>query len=146
MISSWSVPRGVEPFSAAVAAAYVHGLAGELAAESVGDWSVSTSVTPPEGFEADHDSLSEQVTNEFEAVQFVLTDVGSDWVPTQVKQVIDGEVALVQAGFGVSRVGGPKGPDVVVNPRVDRYTGVCSRTHAELPRDAVEVDGWLRCP
>ncbi len=33
--------RGVEPFSAAVAAAYLHGLAGELAAESAGDWSAS---------------------------------------------------------------------------------------------------------
>jgi hydroxyethylthiazole kinase-like uncharacterized protein yjeF len=33
--------RGVEPFSAAVAGAYLHGLAGELAAEGVGDWSVS---------------------------------------------------------------------------------------------------------
>jgi hydroxyethylthiazole kinase-like uncharacterized protein yjeF len=33
--------RGVEPFSAAVAGAYLHGSAGESAAESVGDWSVS---------------------------------------------------------------------------------------------------------
>jgi len=33
--------RGVEPFSAAVAGAHLHGLAGELAAESAGDWSVS---------------------------------------------------------------------------------------------------------
>jgi hydroxyethylthiazole kinase-like uncharacterized protein yjeF len=33
--------RGVEPFSAAVAGAYLHGLAGESAAESAGDWSVS---------------------------------------------------------------------------------------------------------
>jgi NAD(P)H-hydrate epimerase len=33
--------RGVEPFSAAVAAAYLHGLAGELAAGGCGDWSVA---------------------------------------------------------------------------------------------------------
>ncbi len=33
--------RGGEPFEATVAAAWLHGLAGELAAEAMGDWSVS---------------------------------------------------------------------------------------------------------
>lgn len=55
--------------------------------ESVGDWTVTTSVAPPEGFVADKTSLTEKVNNELEAVQFVITDVGSKWVPTDVKYV-----------------------------------------------------------
>ncbi len=53
--------------------------------ESVGDWEITTSVSPPEGFVADHDSLSEEVNTEEEAVQFTITDVGSDWVSTDVE-------------------------------------------------------------
>jgi len=47
--------------------------------ESVGDWSVSTSVAPPEGFVADYETLSEEVDSDLKAVQFTITDVGSDW-------------------------------------------------------------------
>ncbi len=50
--------------------------------ETVGDWSVTTSVAPPEGFVSDYDSLSADVDNEIQAVQFVITEVGSDLVPT----------------------------------------------------------------
>jgi hypothetical protein len=52
--------------------------------ESVGDWTVNTSITPPEGFVADNESLSAEVTNEVEVVQFTITDIGSCWVPTEV--------------------------------------------------------------
>ena len=52
--------------------------------ESIGDWEVSTSVSPPEGFVADNESLSEQVNTELEAVQFTITDVGSKWMDTEV--------------------------------------------------------------
>ncbi|MBA7634400.1 hypothetical protein ES703_41984 [subsurface metagenome] len=52
--------------------------------ESVGDWSVTTSVAPPEGIVADQESLSEEVNTELEAVQFTITDVGSKWVDTEV--------------------------------------------------------------
>ncbi len=51
--------------------------------DSVGDWTVTTSVTPPEGFVADNESLDAEVVNETEAVQFTITDVGSKWIPTQ---------------------------------------------------------------
>jgi hypothetical protein len=47
--------------------------------ESIGDWGVTTSVTPPEGFVSDNESLSAEVTNELEAIQFTVTDVGSEW-------------------------------------------------------------------
>jgi len=53
--------------------------------ESVGDWTVTTSVTPPEGFVADQPSLTAEVETELEAVQFTITDVGSDWVATEVE-------------------------------------------------------------
>ncbi len=52
--------------------------------ESVGDWTVTTTVAPPEGFVADHESLSTEVNSTLEAVQFTVTDVGSDWVATEV--------------------------------------------------------------
>ena len=52
--------------------------------ESVGEWGVTTSIEPPEGFVANHDSLSSKVSDELEAVQFTVTDIGSDWVETGV--------------------------------------------------------------
>lgn len=52
--------------------------------DSIGDWTVTTSVNPPQGFVADQQSLTEEVNTELEAVQFLLTDVGSEWVPTEV--------------------------------------------------------------
>jgi hypothetical protein len=52
--------------------------------ESVGNWTVTTSVTPPEGFVADQNSLNEVVNSELEAVQFTITDVGSEWKDTAV--------------------------------------------------------------
>ena len=56
--------------------------------ESIGDWTVTTSVSPPEGFVTDYDTLREDVNSELEAVQFTLTDVGSSWKPTKVKHKI----------------------------------------------------------
>ena len=44
-----------------------------------GDWDITVTVTPPEGFTADHSSLSDAVENSVEALQFTLTDVGSCW-------------------------------------------------------------------
>jgi hypothetical protein len=52
--------------------------------ETVGDWTVMTTVAPPEGFVADQDSLTTEVNTDLKAAQFTITDVGSDWVDTQV--------------------------------------------------------------
>jgi hypothetical protein len=52
--------------------------------QSVGDWGVTTSVTPPEGFVADQNSLSTEVISELKALQFIITDVGSKWVSSGV--------------------------------------------------------------
>lgn len=44
-----------------------------------GDWGVTTAVAPPEGFIADYPELSTTVSDAVTALQFTLTDVGSDW-------------------------------------------------------------------
>lgn len=50
--------------------------------ETVGDWTVTASVAPPEGFVANIQTLAANVSDEVESVQFVITEVGSDLVPT----------------------------------------------------------------
>jgi hypothetical protein len=57
--------------------------------ESVGEWGVTTSVAPPEGFLVDYESLSAEVDNELEAVQFTLTDVGTSWKDTEVSHEVE---------------------------------------------------------
>ena len=56
--------------------------------DSVGDWTVTTAVTPPEGFVVDKEALSAEVNSDIEAVQFTITDIGSKWVGTKVKHKI----------------------------------------------------------
>jgi hypothetical protein len=51
--------------------------------ETVGDWTVTATVTPPEGFVADYPALTADVDSELESVQFTIEEVGSDLVPTQ---------------------------------------------------------------
>jgi len=50
-----------------------------------GAWEVTVSVTPPEGFVADYNALSEGVADEIEAVQFTVTEVGSELVPLKAE-------------------------------------------------------------
>ncbi|MBN2141736.1 hypothetical protein JW711_00245 [Candidatus Woesearchaeota archaeon] len=51
---------------------------------SEGDWNVTVTIDPPEGFESNYDSLNVEVNSDEKAVQFQITDIGSDWVPTDV--------------------------------------------------------------
>jgi len=44
-----------------------------------GDWGLTVTVTPPEGFTVDYPELSTDVSNDYRALQFTLTDVGSCW-------------------------------------------------------------------
>lgn len=71
--------------------------------ESIGDWTVTTAVTPPEGFVADHDSLSAVVNTEIQSVQFTITDVGSKWVSTGVTHKLKhkGKSEIVRSQIGV---------------------------------------------
>jgi hypothetical protein len=70
---------------------------------SIGDWTVITSVAPPEGFVADANSLTAEVRTETEAVQFTLTDVGTKWVDTEVTYEIEhkGKKEKVKSKIGV---------------------------------------------
>jgi len=52
--------------------------------ESEGDWSVTTAVNPPKGFVVDRGSLSAEVNKEFDAMEFIMKDVGGYWKPTVV--------------------------------------------------------------
>jgi hypothetical protein len=71
--------------------------------ESIGDWTITTSVTSPEGFRADYKSLTAQVVNEMEVVQFTITDVGSKWKPTKVKYTIKhkGKIKYTESEIGI---------------------------------------------
>jgi hypothetical protein len=71
--------------------------------ETIGNWTVTTSVTPPQGFVADQKSLSVDVNTTLKAVQFTLTDVGSKWVNTKVEYKIKhkGKTETVQSEVGV---------------------------------------------
>jgi len=71
--------------------------------DSVGEWNVTTSVTPPEGFVADVSVLTEEVNSELEAVQFTITDIGSHWVETGVTHTLThkGKKQKVKSKVGV---------------------------------------------
>jgi len=80
--------------------------------ESEGDWGVSVTVAPPEGFVADYESLSTEVNNEVEGVQFTVTEVGSDLVPTKTTLDISHNGRRFQA---LSEVGIILTPDYAVS-------------------------------
>lgn len=71
--------------------------------ESVGEWGVVTSITPPEGFVTDNRELSTVVSDEHEALQFTITDVGSEWVSTGLTHRIrhKGKSETIKSEIGV---------------------------------------------
>jgi hypothetical protein len=71
--------------------------------DSLGDWSVTTAVEPPEGFVADQQSLSTDVNSTLTALQFTVTDVGSKWVSTHVHHKIKhkGKTLNVESKIGL---------------------------------------------
>jgi hypothetical protein len=82
--------------------------------ESIGDWGVTTSVSPPEGFVADKPILATEVNNDQRALQFVITDIGSKWVHTKVEHRIKhkGGTETVRSQVGIKlseRLAGQKG-------------------------------------
>jgi len=61
-----------------------------------GNWSLTTGVTPPAGFVPDVASLSTDVVDTTSAIQFTMTDVGSDWTETVVNHSITHQGGLRQ--------------------------------------------------
>ena len=53
-----------------------------------GGWELTTSVTPPEGFVPDEPAIAATVADTTTAVQFTMTDVGSEWTETTVNHSI----------------------------------------------------------
>jgi Big-like domain-containing protein/Calx-beta domain-containing protein len=120
-----------------------------------GDWSVSTSVAPPSGFVPDATTLAtlaaDQTTT---ALQFTLTDVGSDWTETGVTHVINhkGETKVAKSSVKMfnrrptkakadawsvmTNSGATTIPvlhnDVVAPPKTLTVTGVTSAPHGTV--------------
>lgn len=71
--------------------------------ESSGDWDVATSVAPPEGFVSDHEILVDTVNTDTKALQFVVTDIGSEWVATDVEHEIShkGKKEKIKSKIGI---------------------------------------------
>jgi hypothetical protein len=71
--------------------------------ESIGDWGVVTSVSPPEGFVADYKNLATEVHTDLKAIQFTVTDIGSKWVNTSVEYEIKHKkkVEKVKSSIGI---------------------------------------------
>lgn len=118
--------------------------------EAVGDWSVTTSVAPPEGFAADYDSLSADVFDALESVQFVITDIGSEWVPTEVTQVIEHnghrETRFSQIGVRLTpALAQAKHLDRDGRPLDRDGKAKAEKADPRLPRPA-EIIGWLGDP
>ena len=116
--------------------------------ETVGDWEVTTAVTPPEGFVSDYDVLAELVVNEVEAVQFTITDIGSDWVPTEARHTVshNGRRQVI-----LSRVGVKLASDLAQQKGLDSSGHVLGQNGKPVsqagfdpraPRDC-EIVGWV---
>jgi hypothetical protein len=71
--------------------------------ESIGDWNVTTSVQPPEGFVTDYSALATQVNTQLKAVQFTITDVGTKWKPSKVKYKLkhNGKTKNIESQIGI---------------------------------------------
>jgi len=71
--------------------------------ESVGDWSLKTSIAPPAGFVSNYQYLAERVNSTTEAVQFTIADLGGAWVATGVTHEIrhKGKTVTVKSKIGV---------------------------------------------
>ena len=63
----------------------------------------AVSPSPPEGFVSDYDELSEAVNNDLQAVQFTITELGSDLVPTQTTFHVqhDGNWNTIHSNVGI---------------------------------------------
>ena len=77
-----------------------------------GGWDLTTSVTPPEGFVPDEPAIAASVTDATTAVQFTMTDVGSEWTETTVNHSIvhNGETLSATVTIPMIRQEGDDGP------------------------------------
>jgi hypothetical protein len=111
-----------------------------------GDWVETASVEPPEGFVSDYDALTVLVHDDStQAVQFTLTDVGSDWVSTLTRhellhnnrrEVVLGEVAVaLEQNFamakGLDQWGRALDPLGAPNPA------------PAIPNPSARLEGWI---
>jgi len=73
--------------------------------QTIDEWGVSVSVEPPEGIVTNSgSSLSTDVVNEVEALQFELSDVGTDWSPVGVTFEVEhkGKSQIIKSEVGTA--------------------------------------------
>jgi len=113
--------------------------------DAVGGWTATSTVTPPEGFVSDFQQLTEHVADGVEGVQFTLTDVGSDWVPTQTRHTLRhngrSEVVLGEVGVALE--------ETFARTRgVDRYGRPLAEVGENAPppvwiEPTARLEGWI---
>jgi len=69
-----------------------------------GGWNLTTSVTPPEGFIPDEPAMTAAVADTTTALQFTMTDVGSDWTETTVNHSIVHNGATITSSSSIPMV------------------------------------------
>jgi hypothetical protein len=116
--------------------------------ESVeGDWSVSVSADPPYGFYAEPSgSLSTSVTDSvINAVQFAVTDTGSEWTFTRLTHKIFHKgaerTALSQPGMVNDRTNKPTEVKVMPNPADDQIRVILSKFEGKATINIYDVLG-----
>lgn len=124
----WDEPQELYPF----------------ALDAIGDWVETTTVEPPEGFVRDYDYLSEEAVNEIEALQFTLTDVGTDWVAMTTRHVVrhNGRTEVVLNEIGTmleERFARAKGLDRWGRKLADVGENAAPPTR---PEPAARLEGW----
>jgi hypothetical protein len=116
--------------------------------ESLGDWTVKTSVMPPPGFVADHPFLEAEVATDTQAVQFVVTDVGSEWTHTEVRHYVThgARQEVIRSRIGVrlsAKLAKAEGVDTSGYPVGREMTAAQKREKAAGQPWPVEIAGWV---
>ncbi len=116
--------------------------------ESLGDWSVTASVTPPDGFVSDYEALSTEVSTDTRALQFTITDVGSDWVPAEVRHTL---LHGARKEIIRSRVGVKLDPTLAAQKHLDQWGHRLDAQGDPIPEPGLdpraerpaELIGWI---
>ena len=128
--------------------------------ESEGDWEVTTSVSPPAGFEVDKKSSKLKVANGIQAIQFTITDKKASWKETEVThkikhknktQTITEKIGVKldkklakEKGVGIygdAEVPGPFKGGKKVKKDKDKDVGIYSDAEVPGPVEGVEESG-----
>ena len=100
--------------------------------EAEGDWTVTTTIDPPEGFVPDTTDVTVHVVDTTDAVQVTMLDVGSDWSKTGITYTIvhKGEVRIRRVEIPMFNLQGLGGPTTPRTPEYERMKAGIVRSAA----------------